>query len=778
MRDFYSQFNTGYSWLIKGEGWVRELQGIRETQFALGNGFLGSRAVLEEMPHDAKSGTYIAGLYDKIGSQVSELVNLPNPFNFHISFGGEKLGVVSMDTVEHRRILNLRNGTLYRHSVFQDAKKRRYDYQSLRFLSMHNKNVGLMQIALTPLDSSVTATIQTGIDTSVYNSGTVTEGRKKHFHIKEVGQFNNAGYLAVETLNKQHTVIFRSGFYYHTKGKKIAAEDNVFELKLRKGQTVIFTKIFYITAIPAGRPIDKEKELIEKKFQKSFKASFANLLNNHIRAWEKLWDMAEVSIWGDPEIEKNFRFNIYHMLICAPNDGGISSIGAKGLTGEGYRGHVFWDTEIFLLPFYLYILPQTAKNILLYRYRRLDAARRNAKKSGFKGAMFPWESAASGVDETPGWAKDLDGKIIKIHTGKIEHHISADIAYAFYHYYNVTGDEEFLRNYGYEIIFETARFWASRLKYNKRLNKYEIKDVIGPDEFYANVDNNAFTNMMAKWNLLMAHKLFHKLKRSEALLHSRINQKLSLLPKEVKQWKAAASRVSVKTDKNYVFEQFDGYFKKHKVPIVAKDENYLPVITEKLTPRDYEKTQLVKQADVIMLLYLLGDVFNYRTKRNNYDYYLDRTLHKSSLSFSMHAIVAAELGDKGRAYRFFNAALQTDLSNINNNTHDGIHAACIGGTWQALINGFAGVRIVKNMLYIYPDLPKTWRKVVFSLNYRGNILKLQVKNDNVKIQVLGAKIRAGKIRVKIFNIPRDLSPNKIYNFRKKTSAKRQPEYYL
>ncbi|HDZ76976.1 MAG TPA: glycoside hydrolase family 65 protein, partial [Candidatus Omnitrophica bacterium] len=626
MKEYYIKFKTNYSWLIKEEGWVKSLQGVREAQFALGNGFIGSRAILEEMPHDAKAGTYIAGLYDRIGSQVSEIVNLPNPFNFKITVNGEKLGAMTMDTVEHKRILNLRHGTLYRHSVFSDSKKHKYDYQSLRFLSMCDKNIGVMQVIFTPLDAGVTATIQTGIDTGVYNSGTVTEGRKKHFRIKEVGQFNNAGYLAVETFSKQHTIIFRSGFYYETKGKKIPAEDNIFELKLRKNQTVIFTKIFYINTIPKLLDFEKEKKAAEKKFQKNFKSSFSNLIKKHVNSWEKLWQVAEVSIWGDPEVEKNFRFNIYHMLICANQDGGTSSIGAKALTGEGYRGHIFWDTEIYVLPFYLYVLPDVAKSILLYRYKRLDAARENAKKYGYKGVMFPWESAGIGVDETPGWAKDLDGKIIKIHTGKVEHHITADVAYAFYHYYNITKDETFLIDYGYEVLFETARFWASRVEYNKRKKKYEINCVIGPDEFHVDINNNAFTNIMAKWNLLTAYKLFHQFKKCNTQCCKRLMQKLGITDKEIHQWKKIASNIYVNINKNFIIEQFDGYFKKRNVRIPARDENYLPIITEKLTPRGYSKTQLIKQADVVMLLHLLNDVFNYKTKKANYDYYLDRTL--------------------------------------------------------------------------------------------------------------------------------------------------------
>ncbi|MDH5662319.1 MAG: glycoside hydrolase family 65 protein, partial [Elusimicrobiota bacterium] len=453
-----------------------------------------------------------------------------------------------------------------------------------------------------------------------------------------------------------------------------------------------------------------------------------------------------------------------------------SSIGARALTGEGYRGHIFWDTEIFLLPFYLYTFPDVAKNMLLYRYKRLDTTRMRAKKNGFKGAMFPWESAGLGEDETPGWAKDLDGKVIRIHTGKMEHHITADIAYAFYHYYNVTHDEKFFRDYGYGILFETARFWASRVEYNERKRKYEIKQVIGPDEFHVDVNNNAFTNMMAKWNLLIAYNLFQKIRKSNPGFWRKLVQKIGLSAKEVAEWKKIATRISVNKCRGQIIEQFDGYFKKRRVKITDWDENFIPIVSGKLTPRDYAKTQLVKQADVIMLLYLLSDVFSIKTKRENYAYYIDRTIHKSSLSLPVYARMAIDVGDRSRGYRFFHTALRTDISNINNNTYEGIHAACMGGSWQVLINGFAGVKIEKGILSINPKMPRIWRKIIFSLHWRGTLLRLEVKSDKIKIRLVSPGRK--KVKIKVFGIVYSLAGDKPFEFERKRPAKKLEAYYL
>jgi len=524
--------------------------------------------------------------------------------------------------------------------------------------------------------------------------------------------------------------------------------------------------------------LENLKKRSERGFRKVFRSSFNNLLKNHISAWSDLWDVAGVSIWGDPETEKNFRFNIYHMLIAAPKDEGVSSIGAKALTGEGYRGHVFWDTEIFLMPFYIYVLPDAARNMLLYRYKRLDKAREIAKAKGFKGAMFPWESAGLGEEETPAWAKDLDGKVIRIHTGNMEHHITADIAYALYHYYNVTQDKEFLKYYGYEMMFETARFWASRVEYNKKRKKYEIKHVIGPDEFHNDVNNNAFTNMMAKWNMITAYKLFQKLKKKEPSVYKKLTGKISISNKEVKAWRDISLSITINMRKDRIIEQFDGYFRKRQIKISNWDENYIPVISKKLTPREYGKTQLIKQADVIMLLYLLADIFRTKAKKKNYEYYIQRTLHKSSLSLPMYALIAVAVGDKNRAHRFFNNALHTDISNIHKNTREGIHAACIGGTWQVMIRGFAGVRVERGVLSITPSLPNTWRKILFSLYWRGTLLKLEVKTNKVKIQPVSKEKKRGKVKIKIFGVQRELALNKIYEFERRKSRPESLGYYL
>ncbi|MFH0762608.1 MAG: glycosyl hydrolase family 65 protein [Candidatus Omnitrophota bacterium] len=774
MKNFYSQYIDDDLWLIQELEWARPLQNIRESQFALGNGYFGTRGILEEIPYDAMPGTYLAGVYDRMLSQVAELVNLPNAFNFRLAVKGEKLDMVAMDVLKHKRTLNLKKGLLFRHTLYENSRKSRFDYKSARFVSMDNKNIGVMQISITPLDGPCEIDINTGIDTSISNAGVLTEGRKKHFRVKELGQARDAGYLAIETLEKKHAIIYWAGFYYETGAKKTFARDNIFSLKLKKNQTVTFTKVFYIKRFPCDNNLDQYKKEAFKAFSAAFHAKFEGLIKSHIEAWKKLWKKADILIEGTANLQQNLRFNIYHMLICANSDEGFSSIGARALTGEGYRGHIFWDTEIYLMPFYLFNFPKTARNILLYRYKRLNQARQLAGKDGFKGAKFPWESAGSGEEETPGWAKDIDGSIIKIRTHEFEHHITADISYALYKYYLVTGDEKFMREYGYEIIFETARFWACRSTFNKKTKKYEIKRVIGPDEFHLDVNNNAYTNIMAKWNLITAYKLFTRIKKAQPSFCRLLQRKLGLKDSEIKDWKKIAPLLSQNINRGRIIEQFDGYFRLKKAAVAETDENGIPTISPRLKTQHLDKTQFVKQADALMLIYLLSDVYSLKTKLANYNFYIQRTLHKSSLSPSIHAIIACICSDLQRAYSLFNLSLRMDISNLYNNTREGIHGASLGGTWQAVIFGFAGVSINREKLCINPRMPHSWKKIVFSLFWKADMIQLELTNNTIGVKAVSPKKK--KLDLGIFDKTASLRPNKKYLF-KRTGAVPAEEYH-
>lgn len=763
MIEHFSQYLSDTSWLIFEHGWEPGLQNVSEVQLALGNGYIGSRAILEEIPAGSCPGTFFAGIYDKTGAQVTELVNAPNPIDFRISIDGEKLDPIAMDVLFHTRILDMRKGFLARKTVYSNVKKKRFDYQSLRFFSTDNPHIAVMQIYLTPLDSSANLTITTSVDTSVTNEGLISEGRKKHVNIVESSLKGNINFLCTKTLEKEILLNYASYLKISKDKKVLPMPHRKFEVSLKRGETVCFTKFFSFYTSREVNPKRIRSETI-KVLQKAVKEGFAKLFEKHCEAWKEKWSKADIKIEGAPDIQRIIRFNIYHLLIAANEENNDASIGAKALTGEGYRGHIFWDTEIFILPFFIYTNPPIAKKLLLYRYNRLEQARKIAQEKGYEGAMFPWESADTGEDVTPQWYKDSNGEIKKVTTMKFEHHITADIPYAFFHYFLATNDINFMFKYGLEVFLETAKFWSSRVEYDRFLKKYKIKNVSGPDEFHENVNNNSYTNMLAKWNLITATKLSKVLKRRDPEKVKEIIKKVNLKMEEIENFKKIAEKIYIPISKRKIFEEFEGYFRKKKLPLPVSDDNLIPLFPKNV--RNLGETQYIKQADVVMLLYLLSDVFSKEVKKKNFLFYERRTLHQSSLSFPTHAIVALDAGEKNKAYRYFLNSAYADLKNIYGNTASGIHIASAGGTWQVVVNGFAGVKIIKGILSFEPKLPTHWKKIKFYLNWKGFLLSVNLEKEKIGI-TFKSKSKRDFLNVRIYGSLQKLSANKMYYFSRK-----------
>ncbi|MFH1753787.1 MAG: glycosyl hydrolase family 65 protein [Candidatus Omnitrophota bacterium] len=764
MKECYKHIISKDEWLIEENGFQRDQQGVRESIFALGNGYVGSRGVLEEKPYDSYTGTYIAGVFDNTGAITTELINAPNPLFLRITFGGEKLDPVAMDVLEHKRALDMKKGVIFRKTVYSNVKKQRFTYQSIRFFSMHNKHLGAMQASFTPLDADTEITIHSDVDSSVTNAGMLTEGRKRHFQAVELSGGNNMRYTCFQTFEKNILLSYAGRGFIERRGRKMPAGWNIMKFKVKKGETICFTKFFTIYTSYDVNP-KQIKRVTMSDLDRSSNLGFDKLLARHTKVFHEKWRSANISIPDAPEAEKALRFNIYHMLICGNREGGRTSIGARTLSAEGYRGHVFWDFELFNLPFYIYTDPETAKHLLLYRYKRLDAARKIAVNRGYKGAMFPWESADTGEEATPAWSKGLDGSVIKIYTMEMEYHITADVAYGVNHYYTATGDRDFMIKYGLEVMLETARFWASIVRYNRENRRYEIKRVIGPDEFHEEADNNAYTNIMAKWNILRAIELYRLFLRNSPKDAKRVAKKIDLNNKELKGWRNIAARLVTHVYKNKnIIEAFDGYFDLRDTPITKFDPNLMPIFPKGTTGRNVGKTQLVKQADVVMLLYLFSDIFSGAIKKKSYSYYAKRTMHKSSLSPSIHAIVGNDVGDP-KAYHYFLISLYADLKNMHGNTAEGIHAASLGGTWQAAINGFGGADIKQDILTLNPKLPTGWGKMSYSLKWKGLTIAITVFQDKIELY-FGSNKKRDTLRIRVYNILKEACANKRHVFEK------------
>jgi kojibiose phosphorylase len=733
MNTFYKNMLSSEPWLIHEPAFDPEKLQAYESLFTLGNGYIGSRGVLEEIPYDSLPGTYIAGVFDKSISQVSEIVNLPNPVDLRIAIEGEKLDVKGMYIHYHRRSLDMRNGLLFRHSILANSRKERFDYQSVRFISSDDRHIGAIEIRIKPLDADCILTVQDNINISVRNKGVLTEGRKKHFQVKEVRNEHCINYVCAKTQQSNIFYACATGLKITHRGNTSSGPDQSFDIRLKKNETLTLTKIFYVNAsCNISQKTLREKAV--KHLRKSMSAGFNKLIEKHTAKFQGLWRFSDIEISGDTQSQKALRFNIYHMLIAANPDVVDVSIGARTLSGEGYRGHIFWDTEIFLLPFYAYNFPAAARNMLMYRYNRLDAARRSARMKGFKGALFPWESADTGEDETPRWHKDFDGSIIPITTQDYEHHIVSDIAYGLWQYYRVTDDRKFMINHGAEILFETARFWASRVEYSSSKDIYEIKNVMGPDEFHGNVNNNSFTNGLAQWNLHVAAGFYNDLVRRYPDSAKSIKRKTGLKDSEPKKWQKIAEKIYIPFNrKKDIIEQFDGYFKKKDIKITNYDKYFMPEFPPDIPLSKVSGTQLVKQLDACMLLYLLPDKFSEQALKNTVSYYEERTVHKSSLSPSINSIMNLRSGDKLKAYQYFLNAVGADINMHQGNVAEGIHAASLGGSWQAVVFGFGGISVRENMLCISPILPDYWHRLLFHIQWHGSILHIRITHSYIEI---------------------------------------------
>ena len=443
---------------------------------------------------------------------------------------------------------------------------------------------------------------------------------------------------------------------------------------------------------------------------------FDGLLAEQRDAWAQRWDDALVCIDGDPELELAVRFGLFHLMASVPTSG-EAVVGPRGLSGPSYRGHVFWDADVFTLPFLAATCPPAARAMLEYRIRRLEPARQAAARRGYRGARFPWESARTGVDVTPSEDRPLYGPVIPILTGEHEEHIVADVAWAAMQYADWTGDDTLLSGPGRPLVLDTARYWASRVRLDS--SGGHISDVIGPDEYHERVDDNVFTNVMARWNLRRAAEL------AEA--------GGDVSTDEIAQWRHVADRLVDNYDPHTgLYEQFDGYYALE--PLMISDVAETPVAADLLFGRPrISGSQVIKQPDVLMLHHLVPEETAPGSLRPNLEFYEPRCAHGSSLSPAIHAALLARDGRPDEALRLFRMACRLDLDNLTGTTAWGLHLATFGGVWQALIFGFAGIRPQRSGLVIDPHVPTGWDLLRLRLRHHGRRLEVQASATTLQV---------------------------------------------
>jgi kojibiose phosphorylase len=705
-----------------------------ETIFTIGNGLVGVRGSFEEgFPGETPS-TLAAGVFNhKAGVLVPELAALPNWLSLRITVNGETFRLDEGRILGFERTLDMRTAVLRRGVLWLSPGKLILRLAFERFASLDNPHLLALRVLVQVL-SEGTHDIQVydALDGSVTNPDGTDHWERRQDHAQGERLFfsgvtDQSGYVAA-----MHSSLLVEGadpVWAESTTPKVPAHTATFTLQ--HNQKAWITKL---VALHTTRDTNDPTAACAQTLSQALQAGYPVAKQQHEAAWEQYWSDFDVQIEGDEVAQQAIRFNLYHLLIAVPTADERVSIGAKTLSGYGYKGHVFWDTELFMLPPITLGAPALAKRLLMYRYHNLPGARAKAQEAGCEGALFPWESTDTGVETTPRWANDLDyeGNRIRIWTGDNEQHISTDIAYAILQFWRWTGDNEWFLHYGAEIVLDTARFWASRVEMNAEKQRYELRMQIGPDEYHENVDNSVFTNRMVRWHMEQALGVWAWLQANAPDHAARLGSALDMTPSRLEKWTDVAARIYIpmQEEDGAVLEQFEGFFDRLK-PINLED--YTPRTTNMDWILGHRKTQVsrvIKQADVVMLLALLGHELGDRAfLKRNWDVYYPVVDHGSSLSPSIHAWVAARLGDIEEAYRLFIHSATIDLEDHKGNVRDGIHGASCGGVWQALVFGFCGLQAAADGLKVEPRLPAHWRRVSFKVWHHGRQVTISIPQE-------------------------------------------------
>jgi trehalose/maltose hydrolase-like predicted phosphorylase len=712
-------------WLLVEDGVDPAREREIEALLAIGNGYLSARASIPEGSSFARPATFVAGVYVGDRDLGPRLALLPPWLHVEVMVENQRLSFEAGRMLAHRRILDLSQGVLWREWRQQDPSGRITRLTYFQLASLADRHLLLQSVAVTAENYAGRIGLATGLCSSNAPGADVGELVSDSSAVL----MRVSGTAIAVTAASQLRGVAASRLAHHENSANGWDEHWSWEIGL--GETVRLERMI---AVFTSRETASAATAARDRLAATCAAGFSAAASAHVDAWRGKWEAAEVRVIGDAQAQRALRFATYHLIAAVnPVDERVS-IGARGLTGEAYRGHVFWDTEIYMLPFYIFTDPPAARALLMYRYHTLDGARRKAKAHGYEGALYAWESADTGDEVTPRIAVAPDGRLVVIRTGEDEHHISADVAYGVWQYWRATGDAAFMVTAGAEVLVETARFWASRAKVEDD-GRAHIQRVIGPDEYHELVDDNAFTNAMAAFNLERAVDAAAILIREHPENWQQLCARLGLTKKELQGWHALASALVTGFDPaTNLFEQFAGYFQLKEVDGMTRQGCTTPVDVC-LGAERLAQSKVIKQADVVALSALLWDQWPVATHEANFRYYGPRTAHGSSLSPGLHALVAARLGDLALAQAYFRQAAEIDLANNMGNAAGGVHMGALGGLWQAAVFGVAGLLLRDDGIAIDPHLLPGWVEMVFPLQWRGRLLRLCLRAAPRQLEV-------------------------------------------
>ncbi|HBF39729.1 MAG TPA: family 65 glycosyl hydrolase [Firmicutes bacterium] len=747
-------------WEVVENRFTVENNARNETAFALGNGYFGMRGTFEEgysgPGWPGVEGTYINGFYETAIIKYPEIaygyaeksqtmLNVANCKIIKLVVDGEEFSMLEGKVSDYQRSVSFKEGILQRRLIWTSPRGKKVAIHIERMISLAHQHWALIRYEVKPLNFNGTIQFMTAIDGDVTNLsaekdprvGSGLQGRVLSVsNILGDGEFGlivqktqNSGLTLASAMINQMETGNRYTIQNQTEEFSVQA---VYEVHAALDVPVILTKyIAVVTSLdravePTVQPLDETIEARAKQeVWKARETGYAGMKQLQLDFLRDFWFQSHVDIKGEPAILQAIRFNMFHLLQSVGRNG-RTNIAAKGLTGEGYEGHYFWDSETYILPFFLCTFPEIGRKLLEYRYNLLPQARERARQMSHpKGALFPWRT--------------INGEECSAYFpgGTAQYHINADIAFAVKKYVETTADHDFLIHYGAELLFETARLWADLGAFIPgRGNLFCINEVTGPDEYSALVNNNCYTNLMAKENLEYACQVALWMKENAADEYQKLAAKIGLEEGELEAWGKAATEMCIPYDPGLKIHLQDDDFL-NRVPwdfSHTRPEQY-PLLMH-FHPLVIYRHQVCKQADLVLALFLLGDQFSKEQKQRDFDFYEKITTHDSSLSSSIFSIVATEIGYFDKGYQYFLKTVRTDLDDIQGNTKDGIHAASMAGSWMCLAYGFAGMRVHQGTISFHPVLPEGWQEYSFRINFRGNILEVGVDPNGASFHLL------------------------------------------
>lgn len=720
-----------------------------ETLFALGNGYLGLRGTFEEglPPSVSVEGTYINGFYDTepiiygeklygFAENRQTMLNLPNAKIMRLYLEDEAFTLQAGTLLEYRRWLDMREGVLYRQLTWRSPQGRELRLETERLVLLARPHLALIRYRVTPLNFSGELRLLSALDGMAQQHSAETHDPRLGAGFKERVLFPEAQ-VVDGTRGRLQLRTKTTGFRVACGIEHALATASAWSVTPR--EEGVFLGCEFTVAARAGEPFTLEKTLayvstrapeaaellsaVDAALDAAAVAGFEALKAEQRAYLAEFWERTDILIAGDEKLQRGLRFNMFHLLQSVGKDG-RTNIAAKGLTGEGYEGHTFWDTEIYILPFFLYNNPEISRKLLEYRYHTLPQARERARQLAHpRGALFPWRTIG-GEECSPFFP-----------AGTAQYHIDADIAFAVKRYWEATEDAPFMRDFGVELLCETARLWAD-VGHFAPGKGFCIFGVTGPDEYTCVVDNNAYTNLMARENLRFAWQMADWLRETDPAAFAALAERIGLAADEPAAWQAAADAMYIPYDaERGIIPQDDSFLSKPVWDFAHTPKEHYPLLLH-YHPLVLYRHQVCKQADLVLAEFLLSDQFDRAQKQRDFAYYEPLTTHDSSLSPCIFGIMAAELGDHEKAYHYFVDAAITDLENKKGNTQDGIHAANMAGAWQMVVFGFAGMRVTAEGLSFAPMLPPAWQGYAFKIRYRGRVIAVDVRPEGTQLRLL------------------------------------------